>query len=97
MVSSNLSPGEQYCRGELRPMRRTREVLRLEREPVALAIGVPAPARKRTVEEVARVKLKAWLSCMHCQSRPDLGSTTVAACTRERATGLFKTQLWSYP
>src|SRR5208283_5888003 len=47
--------------GEVRLVRRVREVLGLERVAGALAVGLAADAHQRAVEEVAAVELNARL------------------------------------
>src|SRR3954463_898032 len=54
-------PRPQHGRGEVRVVRRVREVLGLECEPVALAVAVAAEAVERPVEEVPGVELDAGL------------------------------------
>src|SRR5262249_17949508 len=56
--------------GEVRLVRRVREVLRLERVPRGLPVRVAADADQVTVEEVAGVELNPRLVCPHGQLTP---------------------------
>src|SRR3954447_10154613 len=58
-------PGPQHGRGEVRLVRRIREVLRLESEGVALPVGLVADAPECAVEEVAAVELRTGLGRAH--------------------------------
>ena len=67
MVEVYFSPGRRTVDGKFGVVGRIGEVLRLEREPVALAVLAAAGAVQRAVEEVAGVELDPRLGRLERQ------------------------------